>query len=425
LQKWVPMSEINVFTSAAFNYIPKVRMLFQSLRELHPEWRLHLALADELRPNIDLSQEPFDEVCSVSDLDIPSWTGWAYCHNIVELSTAIKPFMLARLLKRPGCKKVIYLDPDTVAFSRLDDIVEALDHSNVVLTPHQVEPEQSLAAVIDNEICSLKHGIYNLGFFAVSATDVGHEFADWWSRRVYHFCRADIPNGLFTDQRWIDLVPAFFNGVGIMRSSRHNVATWNLTTREFSLSDSGQYLVNDEPLGFYHFTGFDSGSHRVMAAKNGNDNPVVNQLVNWYAKQIESLASDPLAKEPWAYGTYSDGTQITKAQRLVYRERTDLQRRYPDPFDATTYLAWWNTQGSVEFPDLFNDETCELAMLRFSSVVTPGFRNGPEGVDWGKLGNVLLKSISQPKTALAIGKRGWELLRTEGIGSVKRRFDKV
>ena len=416
------MSEIHVFTSAAFNYIPKVRMLFQSLRQLHPEWHLHLALADELRPNVDLSQEPFDEVWAAADLNIPGWRGWAYCHTIVELATAIKPFMLAHLLKQPGCKKVIYLDPDTVAFSRLDDIVDALDSANVVLTPHQTKPEQSLAAVMDNEICSLKHGVYNLGFFAVAATEIGHDFADWWSKRVYHFCRADIPNGLFTDQRWIDLVPAFFSGVAIMRSSRHNVATWNLTTRELSLSASGHYLVDGEPLGFYHFTGFDSGAHRIMAAKNAGNNPAVHQLVNWYAKQTENLAQDPLAKEPWAYGAYTDGTPISKAQRLVYRERTDLQAAFPDPFDSTTYLAWWNSQGKVEFPDFFNDETRDLAMAKLSSVLTPGFRGGSDGVDWGKLGGILRQSLSQPKSGIDIGKRGWEILKNEGLAGLKRRL---
>lgn len=87
------MSEIHVFTSAALNYIPKVRMLFQSLRHHHPEWRLHLALADELKPTIDLSTEPFDEVCTIADLNIPDWRGWAFCHSIVELATAIKPFI--------------------------------------------------------------------------------------------------------------------------------------------------------------------------------------------------------------------------------------------------------------------------------------------------------------------------------------------
>lgn len=416
------MSEIHVFTSAAFNYIPKVRILFNSLRKFHPEWKLHLALADELRETVDLSQEPFDEVMTLVDLNIPHWYSWAYCHTIVELATAIKPFMLAHLLKQPGCKKVIYLDPDTVAFSRLDDIIEALDSANIVLTPHQTKPEQTLAAVIDNEICSLKHGVYNLGFIAVSATEIGHDFADWWSKRVYNFCRDDIPNGLFTDQRWIDLVPAFFSGVAIMRSSRHNVATWNLTTRELSLSESGQYLVDDQPLGFYHFTGFDSGAHRIMAAKNAGNNLAVHKLVNWYANQIAILAKDPLAQEPWAYGTYTDGTTISKAQRLVYRERTDLQAAFSDPFDSTSYLVWWNTLGKVEFPDFFKDDTRDLAMTKLTSVLTPGFRGGFDSVDWKKLGGIFRHSISQPKSGLEIGKRGWEILKNEGVSGLKRRL---
>lgn len=416
------MSEIHVFTSAAFNYIPKVRMLFQSLRRLHPEWRLHLALADELRPTVDLAQEPFDDLWAASDLEIPGWRGWAYCHSIVELATAIKPFMLVRLLKLPGTKKVIYLDPDTVAFSRLDDIVDALDSANVVLTPHQTRPETALAAVMDNEICSLKHGVYNLGFIAVAASEVGHAFADWWSRRVYHFCRADIPNGLFTDQRWIDLAPALFPGVSILRSSRHNVATWNLTTRELSRTASGQYLVDGEPLGFYHFTGFDSGAHAIMAIKNAGQNPALHQLIDWYRTQTAALAKDPLAKEPWAYGCYSNGTPITKAQRLVYRERPDLQAAFPDPFDASGYLTWWNRRGIVEFPELFNEDTRDLAMAKLSSVLTPGFRGGADGIDWAKFGGILRRSLSQPRMGYVIGKRGWEILKHEGFNGIKRRI---
>jgi hypothetical protein len=40
-----------------------------------------------------------------------------------------------------------------------------------------------------------------------------------------------VANGLFTDQKWLNFAPVFFDGVSIIRSSRHNVATWNLTTR--------------------------------------------------------------------------------------------------------------------------------------------------------------------------------------------------
>ncbi|WLG88967.1 glycosyltransferase family protein [Pseudomonas cucumis] len=416
------MTQVHVFTSAAFNYIPKVRMLFNSLREHHPEWRLHLALADELRENVDLSSEPFDEVIPLSELNIPHWKAWAFCHTIVELATAIKPFTLARLLQLPGTAKVIYLDPDTVAFSRLDDIVAALDESNIVLTPHQITPESSLAAVMDNEICSLKHGVYNLGFAAVAATDVGLAFANWWGERIYHFCRADIPNGLFTDQKWIDLVPAFFEGVAIMRTPRHNVAPWNLTTREVTIDENGKYCVNGEPLGFYHFTGFDSGAHRIMAAKNAGANSAVQKLVDWYDDQTQKLADDPLAKEVWAYGQYSDGTPISKPARAVYRERIDLQKTFPEPFDATGYKVWWESQGKVEYPQFQDKKQEAAALLEFSRVLTPGFRGGMDTMNWSRVGGLLKQSILNPKTGGAMAKKGWEVLRTQGFRGLKNKL---
>ena len=420
------MSRIHVFTSAAFNYIPKVRILFNSLRRYHPEWVLHLALADELHPEINLSQEPIDHIWPVSDLDIPLWRGWAFCHTIVELATAIKPFLLLKLLQLPDCDKVIYLDPDTVVFSRLDDIVQALDESNIVLTPHQTKPEQALSAVMDNEICSLKHGIYNLGFIAVATGDVGLEFAHWWSDRVYHFCRADIPNGLFTDQRWIDLVPAFFSGVAIMRSSRHNVSTWNLTTRVFSVGPSGDYLVDSEPLGFYHFTGFDSGAHRIMALKNAPGNSAIHALVDWYSAETQKVGQDPLAKVPWAYACYSNDEPITKIQRVFYRERTDLQGVFSDPFVATQYLAWWKDRFEIEvLPTLqsmrkqVRDDTDTVQFP-----LTAGFRGTEQGFDRSKLGVMFKSSLTNPRSGLQLGRRGWEILKNEGLAGFKRRLQR-
>jgi hypothetical protein len=415
--------ETHLFTSAAANYLPKVRVLLQSLRELHPEWTLHLALADQLSEGVELRGEPIDSVLHISELGIPNWKGWAFCHSIVELSTAIKPFALAHLLRQPGTRQVLYLDPDIVAFSRLDEIIRALEESNIILTPHQTVPERTLASIIDNEIgSSLQHGVYNLGFIAVAATQVGHDFAEWWSRRVYHFCRAEIAHGLFTDQRWIDLAPAFFEGVAIMRSPRFNVAPWNLTTRTVSKDDAGGYLVNGEPLGFYHFTGFDSGAHRSMARKNGGKNKTVTELIEWYTAQTENVADGGSAtKARWAFACFDDGTPISADQRIVYRERVDLQRAFPDPFETTGYLAWWNMQGKLEYPGLFLEDQRPAALLKIKSRLTPGYLGGSERTDWLKF-TQLMRAALEPKVGIQLGRKGWEVLRTEGFSGIKRRF---
>lgn len=344
------MSKIHVFTSAAYNYIPKVRLLFNSLRKYHPEFTLHLVLADEVRSDFDISKEPFDEIITLEDLEIPNLMSWIFEHDLVELATAIKPFALKKLLGKEGCEKVLYIDPDIVLFSRLDEILSELDGADIALTPHQTEPDISLQAIINNEICSLKHGIYNLGFLGVSATKEGIRFAQWWADRTYHFCRDDIPNGLFTDQRWIDLVPAFFANVGIIRSSRFNVAPWNLTNRILSIDPAtpATYLVNGQPLGFYHFTGFDSGAHRIMSEINSKNNEVVKKLVDWYAGELSVLADDKISHAFWAYGFFSNGEKIKRDQRLFFRLRNDLKVKYKNPYDANipdSFLNYWNVNG--------------------------------------------------------------------------------
>ena len=345
-----------VFTSAATNYLPKVRKLFSSIREHHPEWDIVLALADRDVGAVDFRAEPLDEVIAVEQLDIPDRERWIYFHTIVELATAIKPFVLKALLERPGVERVLYFDPDMVLFSRLDDLLDTLDHCNVVLTPHQTKPEQTLDAIRDNEISSLKHGVYNLGFLGVRPNDEGRRFAAWWADRIYHFCVADIPNGLFTDQRWVDLAPAFFDGVGILKNSRFNVATWNITTRDFSGSRESGFTVDGQPLGFYHFTGFDSGAHQVMATKNAPGNISVQALVDWYREATMFDAREPAAAVRWAVGCYADGEVVPQVHRRLYRARPDLQAAYPHPFDSrgdSSLQQWMVLQGPIEYPELF------------------------------------------------------------------------
>lgn len=406
------MSRVHVFTSAAFNYIPKARLLFSSLRKHHPEWVLHLALADELHPEFKLSAEPFDEVMAIADLGIPNWRGWAFCHSIVELCTAIKPFAMRRLLQRDDCDKVLYFDPDIVTFSRLDDVLRALDSNNIVLTPHLADAESDIQAVIDNEICSLRHGVYNLGFIGVDASEEGARFADWWAERVYYFCRDDIPNGLFTDQRWIDLVPAFFEGVAVMRSRRHNVATWNITARKLSGEIETGLSVDNEPLGFYHFTGFDSGAHLGAAVRYAAGSPAVFDLIKWYTRQIDTLGRDPVALVPWAYQTFSNGEQITRAQRVVYRERVDLQTAFPDPFEAEGYLQWWRSHAAKEYPGLFDTAKAAAEFKRIASSLTPGFCGGVRSADHRDLRAIWSAMRQAPGPML---KRGLDVLRRRGL----------
>lgn len=417
------MTQVYAFTSAACNYIPKVRLLIQSLRRHHPEIRVVLALADQLSNPDMLEGEGWDEVLPIESLGIPDWQRWAFTHNIVELSTAIKPFVLSHLLARPDCKAVLYFDPDMVLFSRLDDLIQELDLSDVVLTPHQNKPESGLEQVMDNEICSLKHGIYNLGFIGVRPTPTGQSFAKWWSERVYYFCQDNIPHGLFTDQRWIDLAPALFDGVRILRASRFNVAPWNLTTRLLSGNLEQGFEVDGEPLGFYHFTGFDSNAHHIMAGKYGGRNTSIQALVDWYEQETSRLSEDPLSRQPWAYGRYSDGTPILRAHRLIYRCRHDLQRRYPDPFHADgsdSFAKWCQSAGLREYPELLPEPRPNADWSVVSGQLIPSIAPPPGALP--ALSKRLRTAIANPQQTRLLAKQAVRIMRRDGVSSFISRI---
>lgn len=418
-------STVQVFTSAALNYIPKVRILFKSLQKYHPDWTFNLLLIDKIPENFCLNDEDFKIITSVADLEIRDFVGWSFCHTITELSTAAKPWMLQKLLLNSGSGgKVIYLDPDTVVFSPLTEITNALDESSILLTPHQVTPELDVSAIIDNEICSLKHGIYNLGFIAVKNSPVGNKFAKWWTERTYYFCRDDIPNGLFTDQKWIDLVPALFPEVAILLSTRYNVATWNITTRHLSLTENGSYLVDGLPLGFYHFTGFDSGNHFIMAAKNGANNFALTKLISWYNSEVELLKKDPLTQSAWHFGFFESGNPISKDQRIVYRARRDLQTAFPDPYVRNGFEEWWNNQAKIEYPQLFDKETNANAIKKLTTPLVPGYIGSSSLLPLGrsKLIDFICQTTSSPIFAYNLFRRSWHIIRQVGVTGLRSKF---
>ena len=98
-----------------------------------------------------------------------------------------------------------------------------------MLTPHLTERLDDGRQ--PTELAILQSGSYNLGFIALRRTEETRRFVEWWQRKLVRDCVVDIPRGLFTDQKWIDLVPGMYESVSIVRDPGWNVAYWNLNHR--------------------------------------------------------------------------------------------------------------------------------------------------------------------------------------------------
>ena len=404
------MSRIHVFTSAAGNYVPKVRVLFDSLAEHQPDWQRHLLLVEDWADADCTALALEAEICQPRDLEIPDWRPWAFCHSMVELCTAVKPFMLKQLLARDDCDAVIYLDPDIRVFSSLADVTAKLDEHAILLTPHQAQPETSLAGVMANELTSLRYGTYNLGFIAVAANASGRAFSDWWCHRAYRFNRDDVPNGLFTDQRWMDLVPGLFDGVGVLRQAHLNVASWNAHQRDLKRGADGRVTAAGQPLGFYHFTGLDSGNHDVALQYATAGEGVEASLVQNYRESLAERARH-YSCAAWTFGALSDGSAVDDAWRRAYRDDAALQARFPNP---------WAVAG-VEM---------EVAVKRSANNLRPGFigsgfsGGNTESMDLGRVGEHLARTVRRPNQWPALYRSVRRVLSREGWRGLRRRLSR-
>lgn len=338
-----------VYTSITKSYLPKARVLAKSIKHFHPDWTVVVLYSDTLPIGFDLAIEPFDEILTIEQLDIPNWKAWAFGHQLVELCTAVKGPAAECLALRPTVDKIMYLDPDIKVFHSLSSLDALLDEHDILLTPHLLDAEHRVSAIQDYELCALKHGVYNLGFFAAKTSGQGMAFIRWWAHRLRLFCRDDIPEGLFTDQRWCDLAPAFFSQLGIVRDRGCNVATWNIAHRPFSQDASGALLVAGVPLRFYHFSSYDNGKGLIELNKNVSQQTLAHQIWQDYDNDLRAEGQGDDCYQGWGLGQFDNGEPIPVASRKVYQNTPHLQQEYPNPYSTIEpcYFSWWNNQKTL------------------------------------------------------------------------------
>jgi hypothetical protein len=305
-----------VFTSINLKYLANAQILADSVKSHHKDWRFVLLINDIPENELKLTSRSIDEVVYAHQLPIPQFHKWVLQYTVVELCTATKGVMALSLLSRKNCSKVVYLDPDTVVFSPLDDLDVYFKTSHVLLTPHLTDPEPTDYGIWSHEMAALKHGTFNLGFFSILNSVEGKLFLNWWASRLLKYSHIDFNAGLFTDQKWANLAPYLFEGIKVITDRAYNAATWNITNRRVARAAGGEWLINGHPLRFYHFSGFGSDfswALKELAAFADPDDLVID-LWKWYqSKYLDEQRK--LTPHDWAYDKYSDGVRITKEDR--------------------------------------------------------------------------------------------------------------
>lgn len=328
-----------VFTIVAKNYLAHANTLGDSLKATNPDLAFHVILADEVEGIFDASTQRYATV-EARAIGIDGYRDMAFKYDLVEFATAIKPSVFEYLFDRFHYERVIYLDPDILVYGSMEPILAELSENFLVLTPHLTKMAWSDKGAISEETI-LFVGTYNLGFVAVRDCEPARSVLAWWRGRLRNKGYADRMDALHVDQKWMDLLPAFFDhGIAISRHPGLNVSHWNMHERALSVGPDG-YALDGRPLVFFHFSGFDprypdaiTGPHK-QSVITLEDRPEYRALFADYADRLNANRSDA-AGASYSYGTFADGVRIFSFHRRLYRKLTDHGYRFADPFATST-----------------------------------------------------------------------------------------
>ena len=339
----MPDAGFAVCTIISKNYLSYARVLAESIRRHNPHAQVFVLLVDRLDGYFAPDREPF-ELILLQRLGIPHLDRFCFKYSILELNTAVKPTLLRHLLRDRGVQKLLYLDPDIVVYRPLDTLARLLDHASIVLTPHITEPLPADGKKPSDEDI-LVAGAYNLGFIGVRSDDKVLRFLDWWESQVYDTCIVDQGSGYFVDQRWIDLAPALFPGVEVVRDAGYNVAYWNLPQRHLQGREE-DLRVNGQPLCFFHFSGVEL-TRLDSISKHQNrlslrDRPDIRPLFEDYRERQIRAGWQTSKDWPYAFATFDNGETVPAVTRRVYHRFGADAGRFGNPFETESAASFWH-----------------------------------------------------------------------------------
>lgn len=318
----------------------------ESLKLTHPDWDRHVLLVDRA-DRASIARKDLFVTTMVEELPLPRTREFLFRYGIMELNTAVKPYMF-RHLRKQDYDRIIYLDPDILVIDRLVDVENLLDAgATAIVTPHLTAPLNDARHPGDFEI--MRAGAYNLGFIALNSLPASDAFITWWEEKLEYGAASDPDRGLFTDQKWVDLAPGMFGGFAILRDAGYNVAYWNLPHRSISRNGNA-WFADSRPLRFFHFSGFDplnpepfsKHQDRFTIRTIGS----ARELALHYAELVLSHGLRESRAKPYAFGYFTNGIAIPDSIKALYRKDPDFRKRIgKDPFESGDFCLFSEEKG--------------------------------------------------------------------------------
>jgi hypothetical protein len=203
-----------------------------------------------------------------------------YAEDKDKLRWCLKPVFMHYLLRKNLVDSVLYVDNDIYFFDNFLPLFDYVGKHELWLTPHW----RCMNPFIDPHVFkdNFTDGMFNAGF--VGASKAGLHILEWWSMVNSYRCEKNRAEGFWDDQRYLDMLPIRFPGVGIVRHMGCNVAVWNKRDCTRVLVSNKLLIQGEFPIVFIHFT--KDTMDDIAMSKYGGD-PLLMPYLSEYNGSIQ------------------------------------------------------------------------------------------------------------------------------------------
>lgn len=337
-------------------------------------------------------------------IDNSEFSQLALKYSILELSTAVKPYIFQYYLLAKNEESVVYLDPDLYFCRSIEPIINnGLKHHDYLLTPHASCPlphDDKHPSDLD----LLRSGTFNLGFIAVRNSEPTRDFINWWLDHLRENCWQNPDTGVFTDQKWINLAITYWPNFKSLTEPGLNVAYWNLHERKVDHHE-GHYTINGEPLYFFHFSGFSPSTVKLSKHEDriGTLKPSskLYDLAIEYKNQLYKFGYNESIRRSVSVFKFLNGASLDPVILLSAQNYISAIKKIDKCFDSEEFYSWLTIRNGnffdtkyIEFflklrPDVQN--YFESAGKFDAEYITQWLQDG--GANQNKLDSVTLTEI--------------------------------
>ena len=324
---------VGVFTVCNLGYLNKAIVLAESVYTTN-NLKTSIYLFDK-KTNLKLDKN-FIEIIWIEDCAPKNFNHLAFMYNVIELTTALKPYLATLMVKKYS--KVIFFDPDIMVFEKLDIVFENLNNYDFLLTPHQSSIEYNPLKNLNYQ----RFGYFNLGFFAFNKSNISKKILEWWWDQCKRYCFDESHYGSFTDQKWMSLAPFYFSEIKSLNNPQLNVAWWNLHERTIAKNSlKNKFTIENKNIVFFHFSAFGSEKKLTNRMYNSghNSKKCLNQLASLYQ---QSLNKNRIFENTriYSFDYFDNGEYINPLVRRAYASKIEtFENTIINPFSKPKSLS--------------------------------------------------------------------------------------